>query len=266
MPTDHVTCPYGHTFPTTQLTVRAGQYVCPVCDGPRWAVPVGRRPWSRSLLLAPLVVIALAVLLEVGVQVTTIGLGSTYQDQHLGGSGWLIFDGVLSLVGIVLIVGGVVALARLMTAPDWTRQRMAVPLAVIGAGLALNGIAGLFGLGFNVALLNVSSPGASWQFAGQLLDSVSQLALGLVGLWIAVLFKSSSDTQPSSASQTSPPTPDGLSMATGTPPPSGSPPPPANPQLAGGPSPVSGPSPPLDPHLSAVHRPPPGHPQPLDHP
>lgn len=190
---DTVTCPYGHTFPSSQLTVRNGQYVCPVCEGAQWANPRAQRPWSRSLLQPPFLLLAAAIVLEVGLQVTTIGLGAEYANQNLGGSGWLIANGVLSLLGTAAILVGVFALIPPVRAGEWLRRRLFLPLFLIGLGLVVSGIGGLFGIGLNLALLDVSSPGAGWQLAGQLLDALSSLALGGVGIWVAVLVRSSGE-------------------------------------------------------------------------
>lgn len=173
--------------------MRNGQYVCPVCEGAQWATPRAQRPWSRSLLQAPFVLLAAAIVLEVGLQITTIGLGAVYANQNLGGSGWLIVNGVLSLIGTAAILVGVIALIPSVRAGAWLRRRLFVPLLLIGIGLVLSGIGGLFGIGLNLALLDVSSPGATWQLAGQLLDALSSLALGAVGVWVAVLVRSSAE-------------------------------------------------------------------------
>lgn len=194
-PPDTVTCPYGHTFPRSQLTVRAGQYVCPVCDSAPWATPRAPREWSRTLLRAPLVLLVVATLLEVGLQVTTVGLGVVYADQNLGGSGWLLVNAALSVVGMAAVVVGVLALLQPLALGGWTRHRLFAPLVVIGAGLALSGVGGLFGIGLNLSLLTISSPGAGWQLAGQVLDALSSLALGGVAIWIAVVLRTSAATE-----------------------------------------------------------------------
>lgn len=200
-----VTCPYGHSFPSSQLSVRGGQYVCPVCDGAQWASPRPGRVWSRRLLQPPMVLLAIAVLLEVGLQITSIGLGAAYADQNLTGSGWLIVNGILSLVGTAAVLVGVIAIVPPLKAASWTRRRLFVPLMVVGIGLVVTGVGGLFGIGLNVALLNASAPGANWQMAGELLDALSTLALGGVAIWIALVIRAAAD-QPAAAEEQLPST------------------------------------------------------------
>jgi hypothetical protein len=148
-----------------------------------------------------MVLLAIGVLLEVGLQITSIGLGAAYADQHLAGSGWLIVNGVLSLVGTAAVLIGVVAIIPPLRAPGWTRRRLVVPLLVVGIGLVVTGIGGLFGIGLNVALLDVSSPGANWQMAGELLDAFSTIALGGVALWIALVIRASGEPQTAAEEQ-----------------------------------------------------------------
>lgn len=188
-----VTCPYGHSFPSGQLSVRGGQYVCPVCDGAQWASPRPGRVWSRRLLQPPMVLLALGVLLEVGLQITSIGLGAAYADQNLTGSGWLIVNGVLSLVGTAAVLIGVLAIIPPLKVAGWTRRRLVVPLLVVGIGLVVTGIGGLFGIGLNVALLDASAPGATWQMAGEILDALSTIVLGGVAVWIALAIRAAGD-------------------------------------------------------------------------
>ena len=148
-----------------------------------------------------MVLLALGVLLEVGLQITSIGLGVAYADQHLTGSGWLIVNGVLSLVGTAAVLIGVLAIIPPLRAPGWTRRRLVVPLLVVGIGLVVTGIGGLFGIGLNVALLNDSAPGATWQMAGELLDAFSTLALGGVAVWIALVIRAADEPQTAAEEQ-----------------------------------------------------------------
>src|ERR1035441_1992980 len=104
--TGSVTCPLGHTFPQEQLTVRNGQNVCPICDQTNWAAPKGARPWSRRLLTSPLLVVLGAIVMLLVETISGIGIGTTYQNQHVGGAGWLTAGSAVSVFGVGLLIAG----------------------------------------------------------------------------------------------------------------------------------------------------------------
>lgn len=186
-----MTCPLGHTFPQEQLTVRNGQNVCPVCDQADWAAPKAARPWSRSLLTNPLLVVLLAIVMLLVETISGIGIGTTYQNQHVGGAGWLTAGSAVSVFGIGLLIAGVVRMIVALRSRSWTRALLSAPLILIAAGAAVLAIGDLLELGLNIAFLNASSPGATWQLVGAIFDSLffGGLAVGLA--WVGLVARRS---------------------------------------------------------------------------
>src|SRR5579863_6741364 len=169
-PPSFITCPVGHTFAYEQLTTRDGQAVCPVCDRMPWASPRAGRPWSRRLLTSPLIILLGALVMFFVETVSGVGIGVTYQNQHVGGAGWLIAGSAVGLLGLVVLGLGVARIIVALRSDSWSRALLAVPLLLVAIGLALLAVGDLFELGLNIAFLNASEPGATWELVAQIFD------------------------------------------------------------------------------------------------
>jgi hypothetical protein len=175
----------GHTFPFEQLTIRDGLSVCPVCDQLRSAPR--RSTWSRTALAHPLLLLAGAALMLFLETISGIGIGATYQNQHVGGAGWLTAGSIVSLVGVAVVIAAVIRLVVAVRAGSWTRSLLAVPLMLIAVGAGLLAAGDLVEIGLNVAFVNASQPGAGWQLFGQVFDTLFFAGLAGVLGWTAVL-------------------------------------------------------------------------------
>jgi len=186
VPPSSLTCPAGHTFPYEQLTTREGLAVCPVCDRMPWAAAPGTKPWSRTLLTSPLLVLVAALVMFFVETIGGVAIGTTYQNDHVGGAGWLIAGSAVALLGIVLLGLGVARLIVALRSDSWSRPMLSVPLLVTAGGAALLVVGDLLNLGLNIAFVNASQPGASWQLVAQVFDVLFFTgiagALTLVGL------------------------------------------------------------------------------------
>jgi hypothetical protein len=182
-----VTCPGGHTFPSEQLTTRDGLAVCPVCDRMPWASPQAARTWSRVLLARPLLLVVGAIVLFLVETISGIGIGATYQNQHVGGAGWLTAGSAVSLVGIGLLGAGVVRIIVRLRSNSWSRSTLSTPLLLLAAGLAVLTVGDLLELGLNIAFVNSSGIGATWQLVGQIFDSLFFGVLAGALAWMGVL-------------------------------------------------------------------------------
>jgi|SRR5580658_299690 hypothetical protein len=169
-PPSFVTCPVGHTFAYEQLTTRDGQAVCPVCDRMPWASPRVGRPWSRRLLTSPLIVLLAAIVMFVVETVGGVAIGTTYENEHVGGAGWLISGSAVSLLGLVVLGFGVARIIVALRSDSWSRAVISVPLLVAAGGLALLAVGDLFELGLNIAFVNAAEPAATWQLVAQIFD------------------------------------------------------------------------------------------------
>src|ERR1700728_1243882 len=167
-----LTCPAGHTFPDDQLTTRDGLYVCPVCDQAAPARTESASAWSRALLANPLLLLLGAIVMFLVEMVTGIGIGTTYQTQHVGGAVWLTVGSAVSLFGTVLLGVGIVRIAAALRSRSWSRSILSVPLLVVASGVAVLALGDALEVGLNVAFLNASDPGAAWQLAAQILDTL----------------------------------------------------------------------------------------------
>lgn len=182
-----VTCPGGHTFPSEQLTTRDGLAVCPVCDRMPWAGPQATRPWSRALLAGPLLLVLAAVVMFLVETISGVGIGATYQDQHVGGAGWLTAGAAVSLPGIILLGVGLVRIVLALRSNSWSRTTLSAPLFVLAAGLALLTVGDLLTLGLNIAFVNQSGIGATWQLVGQIFDALFFGGIAGAVAWAGVL-------------------------------------------------------------------------------
>lgn len=180
-----LTCPQGHTFPYEQLTLRDGLSVCPICDRMDWAAP--RATWSRRLLADPLILLAAAALMFLVEAICGIGIGTAYSNAHVGGAGWLVAGSALSLVGIAVVIAGIVRAAMVVRSARWTRSALAVPFLLIAVGAALVAVGDGLELGLAVAFLNASNPGAGWQLAGQIFDTLFFAGIAGAAAWVATL-------------------------------------------------------------------------------
>jgi len=181
-----LTCPSGHTFPYEQLTIRNGLSVCPVCDQGGVAA---QTTWSRSLLTHPLLLLVATVVMLFVETISGIGIGLTYQNQHIGGAGWLTAGAIVSLIGVAVVVAGVVRLITVIRAEPWSRSLLAAPLLVVAAGAGLLAIGDLVEIGLNVAFVNSSQPGSGWQLFGQVFDALFFAGLSGALAWAAFLTK-----------------------------------------------------------------------------
>ncbi len=184
---DFLTCPVGHRFPREHLTIRNGQFVCPICDRTPWATAVPRRPWERVQLREPLMVVLLAAVMLLAEMVSLIGLAASYSNAGVGGSTWLILGATFSLVGAATAAVGVLLVIGVIRSAQWARRLLSTPLAVIGVGSALLAIGDLVAIGFNVSILNTGSPGAGWELTSTIFDALYFAALAGALLWISRL-------------------------------------------------------------------------------
>ncbi len=180
-----LTCPAGHTFPSSQLTLREGLAVCPVCDGARWASP--RPTWARGLLANPLVLVAGAVVMLLVEVISGIGLGVEYQDVKVSGAGWLVAGSAVAVVGALVIIAGIVRLAVVLRSKAWRRSLLALPLTVIALGAAILAVSDVVELGLNIAFVTGSDPGAGWQMTSQIFDILFYGGISGALLWAADL-------------------------------------------------------------------------------
>jgi|HubBroStandDraft_1064217.scaffolds.fasta_scaffold31997_4 hypothetical protein len=181
-----MTCPSGHTFPAEQLTTRDGLAVCPVCDRMPWA-PQGPRPWSRALLANPLLLVAFGIVMFLVETISGVVLGTIYANQHIGGSDWLTAGSAVSLVGVALLAVGVWRIIVALRSPAWSRASLSAPLLVLAAGLAVLAIGDVVELGLNIAFVNQSGVGATWQLVGQIFDALFFGAIAGAIAWMGML-------------------------------------------------------------------------------
>jgi hypothetical protein len=167
-----LTCPGGHTFPSELLTTRDGLAVCPVCDHLPWVAPPAVRSWSRALLANPLLIVLGAIVMFLVETVSSVAIGTIYQNHHIGGAAWLTAGAAVSLVGVALLVTGVVRIVVALRSSAWTRASLATPMLVLAAGLAILSVGDLVALGLNIAFVNASGTGAAWQLIGQIFDAL----------------------------------------------------------------------------------------------
>jgi hypothetical protein len=184
---DFLTCPVGHRFPREHLTIRNGQFVCPVCDRTPWATVVRRRPWERAALREPLMVVLLAVVMLLAEMVSLIGLAASYSNAGVGGSTWLIVGAVFSVLGAATAAVGVVLLIGAVRSAQWVHRLLSTPLTVIGVGAALLAVGDLVAVGFNVSILNSGSPGAAWELTSTIFDALYFAALATALVWVSRL-------------------------------------------------------------------------------
>jgi len=182
-----LTCPAGHTFAYEQLTIRDGLSVCPVCDQTRRASPPAT--WSRSLLVYPLLLLVATLVMLFVENISGVGLGATYQDQHVSGAGWLTAGSIVSLVGVAVVVSGLLRLATSLRTEGWTRARLSLPFFVMAAGAGLLVVGDLVQLGLNIALVHTSQPGSAWELFGQIFDALFFSGIAGVLAWMGALTK-----------------------------------------------------------------------------
>jgi hypothetical protein len=182
-----VTCPGGHTFPSEQLTTRDGLAVCPVCDRIPWAPPSAARTWSRVLLANPLLLVIVGIVMFLAETISGIGIGVTYQDQHIGGAAWLTAGSAVSIVGIGLLVVGVIRIIVRLRSVSWSRSTLATPLLLLAAGLAVLTIGDLLELGLNIAFVHMSGIGATWQLVGQVFDVLFFGTIAGALAWVGII-------------------------------------------------------------------------------
>jgi hypothetical protein len=188
-PPSSLTCPAGHTFPYEQLTTRGGLAVCPVCDGMRWDSPHRAKLWSRTLLAKPLLLVFGAVVMFLVEMVSGVGIGTTYQNDHVGGAVWLTAGSAVSLLAILFLGFGVIRIIVTLRSESWSRAALSTPLILVAASVALLAVGDLLELGLNIAFLSASGQGAAWQLVAQIFDTLFFASIaGALG-WIAVLAK-----------------------------------------------------------------------------
>ncbi len=201
-----LTCPVGHTFPSERLTTRDGLYVCPVCDHGSWATSRTHRTWSRGLLAGPLFLLLAAIVMFLVENVSGIGIGATYQNQRVGGAGWLIAGSAVSLLGILLLAVGIVRIIVSLRSHSWSRSMVSVPLLVLAGGAAILALGDAMELGLNIAFLNASDPGAGWQLTGQIFDTLFFGGMAGALAWAGLLARHRDPAeQTGPSSQDSPP-------------------------------------------------------------
>jgi hypothetical protein len=184
---DFLTCPAGHRFPREHLTIRNGQFVCPVCDRTPWATTALRRPWSRIQLREPFTILLLAVVMLLAEIVSLMGLAASYSNANVGGSTWLIVGAAISLLGAGTAAAGVATLIRAIRSGAWSRGLLSLPLVVIAIGAAFLAVGDFVSIGFNVAIINSSSPGATWELLGTIFDGLFFGGLAGALIWAARL-------------------------------------------------------------------------------
>jgi len=186
-PPSSLTCPAGHTFPYEQLTTRNGLAVCPICDGMQWDTSRTKRSWSRTVLRHPLLLLLGALLMFLVEMISGIGIGVTYQSDHVGGAGWLVAGSSVAVVGICLLAVGVARVIMALRSDSWSRAALSTPLIVVAIGLGLLTVGDLLELGLNIAFMNESASGAGWQLIAQVFDSLCFGSIAAVVAWVAVL-------------------------------------------------------------------------------
>jgi hypothetical protein len=188
-PPSSLTCPAGHTFPYEQLTTRNGLAVCPVCDGMHWDGPHKAKQWSRTVLAKPLLLVFAAVVMFLVEMVSGIGIGTTYQDDHVGGAVWLTAGSAVSLLAALLLGFGVVRIVMALRSESFTRSALSTPLVLVASSVALLAVGDILELGLNIAFVSSSGQGAGWQLVAQIFDTLFFASIaGALG-WIAVLSK-----------------------------------------------------------------------------
>ena len=193
--TNQITCPLGHRFPRDQLTIREGQYVCPVCERMDWAAPTSKRRWSRSMLRTPLVLLVIVLGVYVLEQACLIGLGTSYLNEKADGAGWLVIQAVVTIVGIIVIGAGVARMATLMSSDRFDQPDLAPAFFTIGIGASLFALGDLCGLGFDANLVNAAVQGAGWQLAAQIFDAFFFAGLAMVAFWLAQVMRTTTSGQ-----------------------------------------------------------------------
>jgi hypothetical protein len=195
-PSQTLTCPAGHTFPREQLTYREGLSVCPICDRVEWAVP--RPTWSRRLLAPPLALLVGAAVMFLVEAISGIGIGADYQHIHVSGAGWLVAGSAVAVAGVAVAIVGIIRLATTLRSQRWVRSALAVPLAVIAVGAAILAVGDVVDLGLNIAFVNASDPGAGWQVAAQVFDTLFFAGLAAALFWAAALTRRPDPIEPMS--------------------------------------------------------------------
>jgi hypothetical protein len=186
-PPSSLTCPAGHTFPYEQLTTRNGLAVCPICDGMQWDTSRTKRPWARTVLGHPLLLLLGALVMFLVEMISGIGIGVTYQSDHVGGAGWLVAGSSVAVVGILVLAVGVARVITALRSDSWSRAALSTPLVLAAVGLALLTAGDLLELGLNIAFVNGSGSGAGWQLVAQVFDALYFGGLAGVVTWVAVL-------------------------------------------------------------------------------
>jgi hypothetical protein len=141
------------------------------------------------LLTNPLVVLAGAIVMLLVETICAIGIGTTYETEHVGGASWLIAGSAVSLVGVVAVGVGIVRIVVALRSQSWSRAMLSVPLLMVAGGAAVLTVGDLLGLGLNIAFLNASSPGAGWQLAGAIFDTLFFGGLAGAVAWFGLLAK-----------------------------------------------------------------------------
>jgi hypothetical protein len=139
------------------------------------------------LLTHPLLVLVGAIVMLLVETISAIGIGTTYDTEHVGGAAWLIAGSAVSLVGTVVVGLGIVRIVVALRSQSWSRAMLSVPLLVVAGGAAVLTVGDLLGLGLNIAFLNASSPGASWQLAGAIFDTLFFGGLAGALAWFGLL-------------------------------------------------------------------------------
>ena len=185
-PPSSLTCPAGHTFPYEQLTTRNGLAVCPICDGMQWESPHTAKTWSRTLLTHPMLLFVGAIVMFLVEMISGIGIGTTYQHDHVGGAVWLTSGSAVSIAGVCLLGVGVVRIIMALRSQSWSRAMLSTPLLLVAASVALLTLGDVLELGLNIAFVNASGSGAGWQLVAQIFDTLFFAsiagALGWMGL------------------------------------------------------------------------------------
>lgn len=197
-PPSSLTCPAGHTFPYEQLTTRNGLAVCPICDGMQWETSRTKRLWSRTVLSHPLLLLLGALLMFLVEMISGIGIGVTYQSDHVGGAGWLVAGSSVAVAGICLLAVGVARVIMALRSDSWSRAALSTPLIVVALGLALLTVGDLLELGLNIVFMNVSDSGAGWQLVAQVFDALYFGSIAGVVAWVAFLTRRPDPTTASS--------------------------------------------------------------------
>ena len=119
--------------------------------------------------------------------ISGVGIGTAYQNAHVGGAAWLTAGSAVTLVGVGLLGVGVVRVIVALRSRSWSRAMLAVPLLIVAGGMAILTLGDALELGLNIAFANASSPGASWQLVAQIFDTLFFGAItGALG-WVGFL-------------------------------------------------------------------------------